>query len=244
MSPGHPKMPGILPLAHPFGMNQEGAWGAPTNSTENRYQYNGKELNTDFGLNLNDYGARWYDAAIARWTSVDPLAEISKGWSAYAYVANNPILFIDPNGMKWKDPQKDAKIAARLQSQIRGRKEDEQKNLERANSTVENIKAKIAEKGSSKNLEKRLRNANATVASIKETIGHLEASSSELAQMGSDDVAQEFTFDEINGDEGSTYLKDGVITMEVVSDHNAIHEATHGFQIQTGQIIGGDKKVL
>jgi RHS repeat-associated protein len=91
-------MPGILPLAHPFGMNQEGAWGAPTNTTENRYQYNGKELNTDFGLNLYDYGARWYDSAIARWTSVDPLAEQYYAYSSYNYVLNNPVMFIDPDG--------------------------------------------------------------------------------------------------------------------------------------------------
>jgi RHS repeat-associated protein len=99
MSPGHPKMRRILPLAHPFGMNQEGAWGAPTNTTENRYQYNGKELNTDFGLNLNDYGARWYDSVLARWTSVDPLAEQYYAWNAYNYVMGRPLMFVDPTGM-------------------------------------------------------------------------------------------------------------------------------------------------
>jgi RHS repeat-associated protein len=98
MSPGHPKMRRILPLAHPFGMNQEGAWGVPTNTTENRYQYNGKELNTDFGLNLNDYGARWYDSVLGRWTSVDPLAEKYHAWSAYSYVMGRPLAFIDPDG--------------------------------------------------------------------------------------------------------------------------------------------------
>jgi RHS repeat-associated protein len=85
---------------YPFGMNQEGAWGAPTNTTENRYQYNGKELNTDFGLNLNDYGARWYDAALGRWGAVDALADepeqIDK--SNYAYAWNNPLGLNDPDG--------------------------------------------------------------------------------------------------------------------------------------------------
>ncbi|MFK8101142.1 MAG: RHS repeat domain-containing protein, partial [Saprospiraceae bacterium] len=51
---------------YPFGMNMNGPW-APQLPTRNLYQYNGKELNEDFGLDWNDYGARWYDAAIGRW---------------------------------------------------------------------------------------------------------------------------------------------------------------------------------
>jgi len=45
------------------------------NSPGNDYTYNGKELNEDFGLSLYDYGARWYDAALGRWWSVDPLGK-------------------------------------------------------------------------------------------------------------------------------------------------------------------------
>jgi RHS repeat-associated protein len=43
-------------------------------SPDTKYQYNGKELNDDFGLNWNDYGARWYDGSLGRWMSVDPLS--------------------------------------------------------------------------------------------------------------------------------------------------------------------------
>lgn len=70
----------------------------------NKYQYNNKELNEDFGLNWNDYGARWYDASIARWNGVDQLAEKYSSWSSYNYVLGNPIRFIDPDGNEVVDP--------------------------------------------------------------------------------------------------------------------------------------------
>jgi RHS repeat-associated protein len=80
-----------------FGMPYDQyPWG--NNSNPNRYQFNGKELNSDLGLNLMDYGARWYDAAIGRWTSVDPLAGKYHSWSPFNYVMDNPIKFIDIKG--------------------------------------------------------------------------------------------------------------------------------------------------
>jgi RHS repeat-associated protein len=84
-------------------MEMEGVWAAQV-GTENAYQYNGKELNEDFGLNLSDYGARWYDAALGRWWSVDPLAEKYTSMTGYHYALNNPVRFLDMFGMDSSDP--------------------------------------------------------------------------------------------------------------------------------------------
>jgi len=78
---------------YPFGMRHDRSITAT-----NHYLYNGKELNTDLGLDWYDYGARWYDAEIARWSAIDPHASSYVSNSPYDYVMNNPIIMADPTG--------------------------------------------------------------------------------------------------------------------------------------------------
>jgi len=51
-------------------------------------------------VNLYDYGWRMYDPALARWHTVDPLAEKYFEWSPYVYVYDNPIYFVDIDGLE------------------------------------------------------------------------------------------------------------------------------------------------
>ncbi|MEZ4988605.1 MAG: RHS repeat-associated core domain-containing protein [Saprospiraceae bacterium] len=82
---------------YPFGLSHTVPWFA-TVHPENAYRYNGKEK--DEATGLYDYGARYYDPAVGRWTSVDPLADQYAAWSPYNYVLGNPISNIDPDGMQ------------------------------------------------------------------------------------------------------------------------------------------------
>ena len=70
-----------------------------------------------FGVNWYDYGARFYDAALGRFHTMDPLSAIFGFQSPYCYAANNPIKFIDfmgmnPELMDFMDKNQQPKVGA------------------------------------------------------------------------------------------------------------------------------------
>ncbi|WP_367118545.1 RHS repeat-associated core domain-containing protein [Chryseobacterium sp.] len=82
---------------YPFGLLHN-----YTATTQNAYQYkyNGKELQE---TGMYDYGARFYMPDIGRWGVVDPLAEKYQPMSTYHISGNNPIFYVDSNGMNYDD---------------------------------------------------------------------------------------------------------------------------------------------
>ncbi len=82
---------------YPFGLNMDGpGFGA---GGANKYQFGGKELNSDFGLNWNHHDWRFLDVASGRFVTVDPLSDIEPSQTPYRYAFNNPLTFSDPDGL-------------------------------------------------------------------------------------------------------------------------------------------------
>lgn len=80
----------------PFGERFD--LGGLSSNRYNRFRFNGKEDMFRFQVPYIDYGARYYDPTVARWHRPDPMADKYPDTSPYAFCANDPVNFVDPQG--------------------------------------------------------------------------------------------------------------------------------------------------
>jgi RHS repeat-associated protein len=93
---------------YPFGLSISGisSKAASFGNPSNKFKFNSKEeqreefsdgSGLEWSLRSRD-GARKYGKQVGRFFNVDPLATKYPSWSPYAFVMNNPINLIDPDG--------------------------------------------------------------------------------------------------------------------------------------------------
>ena len=66
--------------------------------TEQKFLYQGKEIQSDLGLDIYDFEARMYNPVLVRTFQQDPHTENYYNVSPYSWSANNPLRYIDPDG--------------------------------------------------------------------------------------------------------------------------------------------------
>ncbi len=80
---------------YPYGLPM----ATSTGQEKNPYKYSGKELETEDGLDLYDFGARQYYPAIAMFNRPDPMAITKPDINPYSYCNGDPVNYTDPTGM-------------------------------------------------------------------------------------------------------------------------------------------------
>jgi RHS repeat-associated protein len=84
---------------YPGGMQMPGR-GFTAASTTYRYGFNGKEKDPNMTSEDYDYGMRIYDARTGRFLSVDPMSKTYPWYTPYQFAGDNPIKFIDLDGLE------------------------------------------------------------------------------------------------------------------------------------------------
>jgi RHS repeat-associated protein len=84
-------------VANTYTYDSFGNLTASTGSLTNRFQYTGREFDSE--TNLYYLRARYFDPSSGRFLSEDPI-KFGAGINFYSYVKNQPIDFLDPYGLK------------------------------------------------------------------------------------------------------------------------------------------------
>jgi len=112
----------------PFGMNYDNSLSSPwykyvNPEKDEKFQYNGKEVQDEtfltlegkeIGLGWLDFGFRFYDPAIGRFTGVDPISDQFPHLSTFNYASNDPVLNIDLHGLQGANSNDFARFYYRL----------------------------------------------------------------------------------------------------------------------------------
>ena len=84
-------------LANTYTYDSHGRLSSSSGTLVNPFQYAGREFDSETGLYY--YRARYYDSSTGRFLSEDPLEFEGGDVDLYRYVANNPVMYIDPDGL-------------------------------------------------------------------------------------------------------------------------------------------------
>jgi RHS repeat-associated protein len=200
-----------------------------------------KEKQTVKNLGYLDFGARMLETEFGRWFVIDPLAEKYYSVSPYVYCMNNPLRYIDPNGMEFTEAA--WKQVNRLIDDINKR---QQNNTE----TIAKKQAQIDAGGLSNKkvvkFQKQIDKLNNNTSELEDVRGEIStlAVSNQMYDIRSDnsmniegaipgmgEYRSGATFNFTNGNFEMS-LGDGSLGM-------LAHELKHAYQFETGAFSSG-----
>ena len=82
---------------YPYGL-QMPTRSSNTSNPNDRYKFTNNERDTEAGLTIDYFGARYYDPMLGSFYSIDRFYEKYPSLSPYQYTAGNPMIFVDVNG--------------------------------------------------------------------------------------------------------------------------------------------------
>jgi RHS repeat-associated protein len=199
----------------------------------NRWKYSNKELINDLNLGWMDYGVRQRRDFDPRWRTIDPLAEMSRRWSPYNYAIDNPMRYIDPDGMIWKDQKEADELKNNIQKKMDGLSKDKA-----------GLQAKLNDKDKPVSDKERAK-IESKISDIDARSGRLESSKGDIDKLGAD---QDHTYDLVSGSGNEHHVTqgdDGVINIEGSSDALHVHEIKHVSQsLDKGKLEFSAEKLL
>ena len=191
---------------YPFGSRWDVAAGLKDDT--NRFRYNSKEEQFNFGTPYIDYGARQYDPVLGRWFAQDPLSEKYYGISPYAFCAGNPVKYLDSDGRYFDD--------------------DNEKKVQRDERKLERRSLKLSKKAERSDKQgKDSRN-------VKERSKELKKSAQDIRDMRND-ADTEYRFIKSNTPktralEETNNNGNEVIVISYINFETRLHESRHGGQ--------------
>ena len=182
-----------------------------TFTTPNTHKYSGKEFDTFGGTDLYDFHARYHAPSTGRFMTIDPMAEKYPGISPYMYCAGNPVLFVDPSGMKIDEASKGD--WDKLKEEIK----------DKMSELVNEVSGVLNSGGDVGDMSLRIQSLNGTLKGMN----------------GIEESSQTYSLNKIEKGRSGYLSRDtntDIITINYESTSNFVHEVTHAQQFENGDI--------